>query len=443
MINTKTQSTLLLTSYFSKPAKDSAKPLTSSEWGRFAFWLNEQGRKPEDLITGDPREVLQGWSDTKIPLERIEQLLERGTALALALDKWSRAGIWVLTRGDADYPRTFKQRLGTSSPAVLFGCGNARLLNQQGVSVVGSRNASTIDLNDANALGRKIAEAGLSVVSGGARGVDEEAMKGGLISEGTVIGVMADSLLGAATASKWRKGLMADNLVLVSPFYPEAGFSPGNAMARNKYIYCLGQAAVVVHSGSKGGTWTGAVENLKKTWVPLWVKKTEDSAAGNQALVGLGGEWIEKSIGQLDVNMLLPHNRTAFSPASGSATSPPLSLTSPLDRSSSFEENPASVCEDELKLEGNAPENLAKQSGFQGQNKHDLAAVTFYQLFLHKMQEHSKPVTVEELMEEWDLSKKPVEEWLKRALDERKVKKLSKPVRYQVITASQLGLGLS
>lgn len=43
---------------------------------------------------------------------------------------------------------------------------------------------------------------------------------------------------------------MAMNLVLMSPFNPEAGFDVGNAMARNKYVYCLADAAVVVHSGT-------------------------------------------------------------------------------------------------------------------------------------------------------------------------------------------------
>ncbi len=44
-------------------------------------------------------------------------------------------------------------------------------------------------------------------------------------------------------------------------------------MQRNKYIYSLADAAMVVHSGDSGGTWTGAKENLKKQWVPLWVKQ--------------------------------------------------------------------------------------------------------------------------------------------------------------------------
>jgi predicted Rossmann fold nucleotide-binding protein DprA/Smf involved in DNA uptake len=71
---------------------------------------------------------------------------------------------------------------------------------------------------------------------------------------------------------------------MLSPFYPEAGFSAGSAMARNKYIYCLADAAVVVHSGTSGGTWNGALENLEKQWVPTWVKRTGDQAAGNAAI---------------------------------------------------------------------------------------------------------------------------------------------------------------
>lgn len=54
-------------------------------------------------------------------------------------------------------------------------------------------------------------------------------------ANGHVVGVLADSLLKSATSAKWRKGLMDGNVVLVSPFFPEAGFNVGNAMARNKY----------------------------------------------------------------------------------------------------------------------------------------------------------------------------------------------------------------
>ena len=52
-------------------------------------------------------------------------------------------------------------------------------------------------------------------------------------------------------------------------------------MARNRYIYCLADTAIVISStADKGGTWTGAIENLKAAWVPLWVKKTETQKSG-------------------------------------------------------------------------------------------------------------------------------------------------------------------
>ena len=84
-------------------------------------------------------------------------------------------------------------------------------------------------------------------------------MLGALQSEGTSIGVMANNLLRASTFEKYREHLRSGNLILVSPFSPEAGFNVGNAMSRNKCIYCLSDAAVAVNSEpQKGGTWYGA-----------------------------------------------------------------------------------------------------------------------------------------------------------------------------------------
>ena len=62
---------------------------------------------------------------------------------ALAVDKWQRAGLWILTRGDADYPVRLKNRLRTDAPPVLFGCGNKALLQAEGMAIVGSRDAPT------------------------------------------------------------------------------------------------------------------------------------------------------------------------------------------------------------------------------------------------------------------------------------------------------------
>ena len=112
------QATLLLTSYFSKASNESAKPLSNSEWGRFALWLKENSITPADLLVGDPQALLQAWHDKRISVERIVELLKRGHSLALAMEKWQRAGLWVVTRSDSEYPKRLKQRLKTDCPPV-------------------------------------------------------------------------------------------------------------------------------------------------------------------------------------------------------------------------------------------------------------------------------------------------------------------------------------
>ena len=201
----------------------------------------------------------------------------------------SEPGLWVLTRSGSEYPERLKKRLKLEAPPVLFGCGNRSLLNGRAIAVVGSRVRPTPIFLLPRSLGLMPRRKDSPLSLGGARGIDESAMLGALEREGTVIGVLADSLLRSATSAKFRKHLMSNDLVLVSPFNPEAGFNVGNAMARNRYIYCLADAAVVVATGrDKGGTWSGAIDNLRSHWVPLWVRPHPDSSSGNTDLIRRG-----------------------------------------------------------------------------------------------------------------------------------------------------------
>lgn len=280
---------MLLTVALEKSDASAAKPLSVKEWGRFAEWLNQKGIDPSDLFKSDIKALLTGWADSKITPARIESLLSRGGALGLSLEKWERAGLWVMTRADHDYPERLKRHLRLESPPVLFGCGNKALLNSGGIAVIGSRNAAPDDLTFAEQIAMTTAQQGNSIISGGARGIDQSAMLGALHNEGTAIGVMADNLLAATTTAQYRPYLLSKDLVLITPFNPEAGFNVGNAMARNRYIYCLADAAIVVCSAqNKGGTWQGATENLKHGWIPLWAKPTTDKTSGNPALIAQG-----------------------------------------------------------------------------------------------------------------------------------------------------------
>ena len=442
-----TQAVLLLTAHFTKSGGGSAKPLTPKEWARFALWLKEKSLTPERLLSGRLDELLEEWRDKTVTLDRVEVLLNRGSALALALEKWLRAGLWVMTRSDPDYPKRLKQRLREDSPALLFGCGDRGLLNRGGLAVIGSREAGDSDLAYSRAIGARAAGNGLTIISGGARGVDQAAMLGALEAEGTVIGVMADSLLKACTSAKYRPHLMAKNLVLISPFHPEAGFNAGNAMQRNKYIYCLADAALVVHSGHQGGTWTGAMENLRNGWVPLWVKRLDDPKAGNIALVKKGGVWVSTEVSEIDMTGLVRRD-TIYPDSSGDLFAGGTIGVRERDHVSATEKGSGlrsatrgeeiSELTDSENAAHVAPTSMTLQGG------DDLSNLDFYALFLMKVRLlcDDTPRTMNELLRETGLTKTQLGEWLKRAVAEKKLKKLPKPVRYQWARVQQKSLPL-
>lgn len=313
MITENTKAILLLTSFFNANEVKEYKTLTVNEYGYFACWLHQNGFKPVDLLNEETFDsIWVSWDEPlshikakqiidfarldntieKLTYERIKTLLNRGASLSLALDKWQSAGVWVMDRQHEHYPKAIKKQLKHKSPALLFGVGNPELLSKQAIGFVGSRDCDTQDEQATNQYVSQINQLNFQVVSGAAKGVDSHAMLASLNSGNTAIGILADSLFKASAARQWRQHLKANNLVLISPFFPEGRFTPANAMARNKFIYLLSSATVVVTSGEKGGTWEGAKENLKKGWVPLLVSKHKQPLqAGNQALinsVGLG-----------------------------------------------------------------------------------------------------------------------------------------------------------
>lgn len=212
--------------------------------------------------------------------------------LGLAVEKWTNQGLWVLGRGDSQYPKRLKQRLRHSAPAIIYGIGNIELLSEGGLAVVGSRDVDEEGLGYTQRVAQTCAEQGIQVVSGGARGVDSSAMLAVLEAGGTAVGVLADSLSKAAVAGKYRAGIKEGRLTLVSAFDPGASFNAGNAMGRNKYIYAVADYALVVSSSvGKGGTWAGATEALEKIKdVPVFVRMQGTVPEGNQQLLKKGAK---------------------------------------------------------------------------------------------------------------------------------------------------------
>lgn len=301
MITERTKAILLFTSYFTKSLDRNLMPLSTAEWNRLVRWLQIKTINPEDFLTQDTNSLLVDWQDYTITIERISALLERKSALAIALDKWIKVGIWILSRGDIAYPKKLKERLKENTPPILFGIGNVELLNRNYIGIVGSGQTSDAQLEDTKFIGKNISKNGYGVVSGGAKGIDESGMLGALEAGGYSLGFVADSLLKKSTTSSYRKYIINNQLCLVSPFNPESAFKMGNAMSGNKLIYTQSDATIVVKSDIKGGTWEGAKENINKQWVPIWVIDCNEK--GNEEIIKMGARRLlmknELKIGEL------------------------------------------------------------------------------------------------------------------------------------------------
>lgn len=281
-----TQAILLLCASFGQNRQIEPQPLTLSEYNSLTDWLRENQMRPADLLKSTAKEQLQKITVNKLNPDRLSALLERGMMLSLAVEKWTNQGLWVLGRSDTNYPKRLKQRLRHSAPAILYGVGNIELLSMGGLAILGSRDVDDEILGYTRRVAQNIAVQGMQVISGGARGVDQAAMLGILDAGGTSVGVLADSLTKAAVNSKYRSSIQKGRLSLVSSYDPEAGFNTGNAMGRNKYIYALADYALVVSSSfGKGGTWGGAVEALSRLQdIPVFARLDGAVSEGNQQL---------------------------------------------------------------------------------------------------------------------------------------------------------------
>jgi DNA processing protein len=198
------------------------------------------------------------------------------------------------------YPRhpDFPPHLLEIAP-MLFIKGQRKLLTSDGVAIVGARNVSDTGICVARKLAAELANAGLNIVSGYAKGVDSEAHFGALAAEGTTTIVLPYGITELRPKSALREFNWKRDVLAISQFAPDVKWLARNAMARNKLVCALSKAVVVIESGIErdargkmSGTFNTAQTALSMN-VPLFVldpKCFDNPPKGNAELIALGGE---------------------------------------------------------------------------------------------------------------------------------------------------------
>lgn len=178
---------------------------------------------------------------------------ELSQAIEAALVWAEQPGNHLITLADAEYPPGL---LTTDDPPlVLYARGCLERLAQPMFAIVGSRNATAQGERDAEAFAAALGQAGLTVVSGLALGIDAAAHRGGLsTAAGTVaiIGTGADRLYPARNEALARE--IVANGVILSEFALGTPALAANFPRRNRLIAGLGLGCLVVEAAPKSGS---------------------------------------------------------------------------------------------------------------------------------------------------------------------------------------------
>ena len=270
-------------------------PLTSNEWSIVAKRLLKHEMQPQDIlkISDEDMKMKLDFSDEDIL--RVKRLLDRAGSLAFEIEKYANIGINIITRADYTYPSILKRKLGSKCPPIFYAAGNLNICNTQSIGFVGSRNIGDEEILNTKTLVEHAVDKSYTIVSGGARGVDQTSVNCAVTKGGKIILYAADSMLRKLKEKELLKAVRNEKAVVLSVAVPEAGFNTGFAMMRNKYIYAQSKGTIIIKSDyNKGGTWAGATEALKNSWCNVCCI-SEPRYKGNIELIRLGAIPIDSS----------------------------------------------------------------------------------------------------------------------------------------------------
>jgi DNA processing protein len=159
----------------------------------------------------------------------------------------------LLTLADGDYPAALLEI--ADPPPLLYLKGDRGLLGRPGIAVVGSRNATPVGLQNAEAFSRSLSQSGLTIISGMALGIDAAAHRGGLdggASSIAVVGTGLDLVYPARNKTLARE--LVEKGLIISEFSLGTPALATNFPRRNRIISGLSRGVLVVEAALASGS---------------------------------------------------------------------------------------------------------------------------------------------------------------------------------------------
>jgi|LSQX01.1.fsa_nt_gb predicted Rossmann fold nucleotide-binding protein DprA/Smf involved in DNA uptake len=287
----------------------------------------------------------KGWKElfafTEKELSDLEYAKNDMPRLAFIAEQLQNEGFQIVPINSSDYPVVLKENLKIkSSPPVLYIKGRKGLLQEDAVAIVGSRKAGAKALEFTDHVAKKSVKEFKVVVSGFAKGVDKQALDSTIEANGKSIIVLPQGILTFQSGfKKYYEPIVNGDVLVLSTFFPKAGWDVGLAMARNAYIYGLAKEIYVAESDSKGGTWEGVMDGLKRQR-KIYVRYPEPKEKNaNLKLVELGALSVNMD-GKIVDSKVMP-SKELFQPVSKNEVKEP---------SATYEEGKRNIEKDILEL---------------------------------------------------------------------------------------------
>jgi DNA processing protein len=246
--------------------------------------------------------------------------------LAAELKRIREFGAAVITQESPSYPKPLREI--HAPPIVLYVWGKVQDRDHHAIGIIGARRTTHYGMESAKKLAYQIAYAGLTIISGLARGIDTAAHQGALAAKGRTIAVIGSGLSklyppeNQALADKIRNG----NGAIVSEFSMEIEPDRQTFPMRNRIISGWSHGVLVVEAGLNSGaliTATQALEQGRSVYaVPGHINAP--SAMGSNRLIQQGAKLVMSASDILDdLQILLPETKP--SPEAAARPLPPLS----------------------------------------------------------------------------------------------------------------------